>query len=157
MKARVRCAFDALQHHDLVLLEVDAHERTICARLAEHLRSVFPGYDVDVEYNRHGMDPKQIKVNPEEGKEYVYPDVIVHHRGKHGSNLLVMELKKSTNREPRDRDRAKLEGCMKEFDYRFAVLVDLQVGPTTARRRESLVRVHPPPAAERPPGRPWVG
>ena len=37
VKARVRCAFDALNHYDLKLLEQDANERTICARLAMHL------------------------------------------------------------------------------------------------------------------------
>ena len=145
--ARVRCAFDALEHRDLHLLENDANERTICARLAMYLQSVFPGYDVDVEYNRHGMDPKRIGVNPEGDEELVYPDLVVHHRGNDDCNLLIIEVKKSSNPETRHRDRAKLEGCVKQFKYRFAVLVDLRVGVLpTARRREQLDRVHPPSA-----------
>ena len=98
------------------------------------------------------MDPKRIEVDPEGDDELVYPDVVVHHRGNDDSNLLVMELKKSTNPESRDRDRAKLKGCVERFGYRFAVLVGLRVGvdPTPARRRESLERLNPPPAAEAP-------
>ena len=145
VEARVQCAFDALKHHDRQLLENDAHERTICARLAMYLQFVFPGYHVDVEYNRHGMDPKRIGVNPEGGEERVFPDVIVHHRGNDDSNLLVMELKKSTNPESRDADRRKLNHLVEEYRYEFAVLVDLPIGDdlTMAPRRWPINRVHP--------------
>ncbi|MCY4076732.1 MAG: hypothetical protein OXH04_15015 [Acidobacteria bacterium] len=145
VKARVRCAFNALEHQDLHLLENDAHERTICARLADHLRSVFPGYHVDVEYNRHCMDPKTIEVNPERDEQFVYPDVIVHHRGNDDSNLLVMELKKSTNPESRDPDRRKLNHLVEQYGYKFAVLVDLPIGGDliTTPRPWPVCRIHP--------------
>ena len=145
VKARAQRAFDALEHDDLHLLENGAHERTICARLADHLRSVFPGYDVDVEYNLHGVDPKTIEVNPEGDKQLVYPDVIVHHRGNDDSNLLVMELKKSTNSESRDPDRRKLNHLVEQYGYKFAVLVNLPVGGDlmTTPRPWPISRVHP--------------
>ena len=148
VEERTQRAFDALEHHDLHLLMANVSERTICARLAEHLRSVFPEYHVDVEYNRHGMDPKQIAVNPAGENKLVYPDVIVHHRGNDDGNLLVMELKKSTNPQSRDDDRSKLKHCVKKFGYEFALLVDLAVGDdlTVACRPRYLERVHPPNA-----------
>ena len=130
LNARVKCAFDALNHYDLLLLQNDAHERTVCARLAMYLQAVFPGYDVDVEYNRHGFDPKRLQEIPncKNHDSLVYPDVVVHRRGNDDSNLLVMELKKSTNTEPRDCDRTKLKCCVDAFKYDFAVLVDIPVG-----------------------------
>lgn len=149
VETRVKCALDALEHCDLRLLEYGVNERTICARLAVHLKAVFQGYDVDVEYNRHGMDPKRVEVDPGLGKDLVYPDVIVHRRGTDESNLLVMEVKKSTNREPRGRDRKKLKCCVEQFKYEFAVLVDIPIRArgTTAGRRSCMERVHPVSAA----------
>ena len=128
VKARLSCAFDALNHYDVRLLEYEANERTICARLAMHLQAVFPAYDVDVEYNRYGMDPKTIEMDPAPGETLIYPDVIIHRRGSQESNLLVMELKKCTNTAPRKRDRTKLEYCVEKFGYEFAVLVEIPVG-----------------------------
>ena len=141
-ETRVKRAFEALSHHDLQLLQNDANERTICARLATHLQAVFPEYHVDVEYNRHGMDPKRVEVDPEQGEELVYPDVIVHRRGGDEANLLVMELKKSTNSESRGRDRRKLRCCVEDFNYEFAMLVDIPIGDDRSPPR--IERVHPP-------------
>lgn len=105
----------------------------------------FSGYDVDVECNRHRMDPKTIEVNPEGGEQFVDPDVIVHHRGNDDSNLLVMELKKSTNPESRDPDRRKLNHLVEQYGYKFAVLVDLPVGGDlmTTPRPWPVCRIHP--------------
>lgn len=143
VEARLHCAFDALSHYDRRLLEYEANERTICARLAMHLQAVFPGYDVDVEYNRYGMDPKTVEMNPEPDETRIYPDLIVHRRGSQESNLLVMEVKKCTNSEPREYDRTKLEHCVMKFGYEFAVLVEIPVGVgmTVAGCRPSIERV----------------
>ena len=142
VETRVKRAFDALSYADLKLLQYDANERAICAQLATHLQAVFPEYHVDVEYNRHGMDPKRIKIDPERGGKLVYPDVIVHRRGSDESNLLVMEVKKSTNSQSRSRDRRKLRCCVEDFNYDFAVLVDIPIGGDG--RPPHIERVHPP-------------
>lgn len=142
VKTRVTRAFEALSRDDLQLLQLDANERTICARLATHLQAAFPEYHVDVEYNRHGMDPKRVQVNPEQGEDLVYPDVIVHRRGGDESNLLVMEVKKSTNLQSRSRDKRKLRCCVEAFNYEFAVLVDIPIGGDGSPPH--IQRVHPP-------------
>lgn len=78
------------------------------------LQNEFPEFNVDVEYNRDGEPPKRLGLPPdcanfnEEGEALVVPDVIVHRRGHDGPNILVLELKKTTNREPRNCDRERV-------------------------------------------------
>src|SRR5262245_39385124 len=88
------------------LLEYNLSERCIASRLAMYLQQVFPEYSVDVEYNRAGASPKRLGL-PEEcanywnhnGEALVVPDVIVHQRGSKGPHILILELKKTTNRD----------------------------------------------------------
>lgn len=80
VQRRVRRALRILFEHDLALLDGDASERAIAARLASHLTPFFPGYDVDVEYNRHGLDPKVVELPATcrgGGKKLIVPDLIV--------------------------------------------------------------------------------
>ena len=54
VKKRVIAAICALYRHDRELLAVDANERSITHKLAEHLQREFPEWHVDCEYNRVG-------------------------------------------------------------------------------------------------------
>ncbi len=131
LQARLREPLKTLVIKDGVLLEYDAGEQAIAAKLACYLAPLFPDYDVDVEYNRHGLDPKVVELGQEcrgGGEKRVVPDIIVHRRGTDGANLLVIELKKETNIEPRDCDRAKIVAMKREFGYRFGVLIDVPAG-----------------------------
>lgn len=121
--ARAVCA--ALQNllgEDAALFVRDVHERTITARLADHLRPQFPGWDVDPEYNRDGHEVK--KTNG----DIVVPDVIVHHRGTR-DNLLVIEARKSNTQEADEEVLKKLH-MFKAYDlqYRNALFVKFTVG-----------------------------
>jgi hypothetical protein len=53
----------------------------------------------------------------------IYPDIIVHHRGKGNENLLVIEAKKSSSRLGTDRDKEKLEAFGQQLGYEYCVLV----------------------------------
>jgi hypothetical protein len=94
------------------LLENDLSERCIASRLAMYLQAEFLDYSVDVEYNRHGYIPKKLGL-PDEcanywdelGRAFVVPDIIVHRRGSDGPNILVFEVKKTTNRNSRACDQ----------------------------------------------------
>lgn len=94
------------------LLEKDLGERTLTHRLAVHLESRFPGWDVDCDYNRLGERrlrlPKGSIVSTDDdiGKS-VFPDIVVHHRTV-PENLLAIELRKATNHQPPEHDRHKL-------------------------------------------------
>ena len=75
VKRRVIAAICALYRHDRELLDVDANERSITHKLAEHLQREFPGWHVDCEYNRVGREPRRLEAKT------VFPDIIVHRRG----------------------------------------------------------------------------
>jgi hypothetical protein len=118
----VTSAIHSLLARESQLLVANAHERTICAHLACYLKPSFPEWDVDIEYNRHGLDPKKIGVGEE--AELVYPDLIIHRRGKE-ENLLVVELKKGDSPQPDERDVKKLRAYRLHFAYKFALFLRL--------------------------------
>lgn len=112
-----------LLKHDRDLLKLDVHERTITGKLADHLRTRFLGWDVDVEYNRDGHQVKRAN------DDIVVPDVIVHRRNT-PDNLLVVEVKKSTSAVSDNDDLDKL-ACFKSspnLAYRHALFIKFTVG-----------------------------
>lgn len=128
---------------DQMLLVVDANERSISHKIAEHLLRAMPqdkwNYDIDCEYNRRNLEPKRLDLRPPLLREYpkqtctsddkgttVYPDIIVHQRRRQ-KNLLVIEIKKSTNRAERDRDLSKLMEFVRHpgYDYKFGLFLEM--------------------------------
>lgn len=130
---RLNNALRKLAANDRHLLEFDLSERCIAARLVLYLQSEFPELSVDVEYNRDGATPKRLDL-PEEcanyqdddGEALVVPDVIVHQRGHDGPNILVLELKKTTNREPRHCDRERVRALREQLGYSFGALIECE-------------------------------
>lgn len=131
VSTRLEAAFQALYENDINLIEMNAGERVIAARLAFYLQGLFPTYNVDVEYNRHGVDPKSIHLGPEcghEGENLIVPDIVIHRRGNDDYNILVLEIKKSTNPIPRDCDVAKLNALKQQYHYLFAAFIQINTG-----------------------------
>ncbi|MCL4678252.1 MAG: hypothetical protein KJ017_06625 [Alphaproteobacteria bacterium] len=128
-------ALEKLLVADFDLLEHDANERSISHRLAVYLESYFPGWNVDCEYNRDGHEPKRLSlqvdasVNLDDSHaKTVYPDIIVHKRGT-DQNLLVIEIKKSSNPESDGKkDKEKLKAYKSELGYKHAVFILINVG-----------------------------
>ena len=141
MENAVQGALRLLFVNDASLLETDVAERTIAARLMAYLIPRFPAHDVDVEYNRHGLEPKRVNL-PELYRGLrggrIYPDLIVHQRGHDRKNLLVIQIKKSTNRESRNYDRAVIEAMKQDFGYTRGLLIDLPAGPGASRLKPRL-------------------
>jgi hypothetical protein len=54
----------------------------------------------------------------------VYPDIIVHKRGR-TSNLLVIEVKKGSSPVGRQCDLEKLDAYRRQLKYEFAVAITL--------------------------------
>lgn len=129
-------SLEALRSNDDLLLEYDVHERTIAAKLAYYLTPMFPRLHVDVEYNKHGVDPKRVWLDDpcrslaavKAGSSLVVPDIVVHRRGIDSENLLAIELKKSTNRIPRECDEQKLRAYRAELGYTFVTLLEIPAG-----------------------------
>lgn len=154
---KVSAALRDLQRQDSFLLVNDLHERSIAHQFAVYLQRYFRSYRVDCEYNGNLQSESGRKViyslnselnnirattqialdNPmEEEMEAlkVFPDIIVHHRGHNTKNLLVIEIKKSSNRRYHQFDKEKLcaftaVGC--EFQYNFGLFLEIGTGNRT--------------------------
>ena len=112
------------------LLELGVTERALSHHLARYLANLVPGgYDVDVEYNRHGGDPKRLKLPPRRALDRelratnVFPDILVHKRNTDEHNLLVLEMKKPG--EELEYDELKLRAFRVELGYTHAVHIIL--------------------------------
>ena len=110
------------RNYDLSLLERDVNERAISHQIGCYLKNEFSDPNVDCEYNRLGNKPK----NSSDG-ELILPDIVIHRRGVNEKNLLVIEIKKSTNRdiEPDKKkllDLTKIDG---KFQYQLGLLLIL--------------------------------
>jgi hypothetical protein len=133
----VNTALAELLRCDSYLLESDVNERSITHRLATYLQSQFPDWHVDCEYNRNHDDVKRLELAERQTTDVslvavtVYPDIIVHRRDT-DENLLVIEMKKSTNRESSEYDIQKLTAFKRELGYTFAVFVLLGSGVKNA-------------------------
>ena len=160
-----------------------ASERAIAHRLAVYLECglrsegiVEDGglISVDCEYNRHldGMKthriPEELIIIVEKAKRnpkpisddegfYVFsiaPDIIVHHRGEDDLNLLVIELKKTTNHEIPKYDDLKLRCFTKEgrdayaYQLGFAVVAVDDVAPAERELKLSTLYANGRPQPE---------
>jgi hypothetical protein len=112
------------------LLDRNVSERALTHHLARFLRERVPRpLVVDVEYNRHGDDPKRLLLprrNAEDDElraTTVFPDIIVHVRGTDDHNLLVLEVKKPG--EAIEYDERKLRAFREQLHYRHAAHVIL--------------------------------
>jgi len=133
-------------------LKTDANERSLSHHLANCLSQHFPGWDIDCEYNRDGFDnakalnlpPRTQPTSNDADTRTVFPDIIVHRRGQSGSanNLLVVEVKKSSNRDEEEYvyDRVKLRQFQTQLGYQHAYLVKLDTdhSPPAGNRIERI-------------------
>lgn len=134
----VHAAYRDLVENDFALFEVDANERSLTHKLAEHLQRQFPDWHVDCEYNRKGELPKRLKVttvrtNNTDGGT-VFPDIIIHHR-KTNENLVVIEAKKNSTVGTGDVEE-KLRTYISDHGYRFAFVVVFPVGDKASEANE---------------------
>ena len=138
---KLREALKCLLSDDSYLLENDVNERSISHRLAMYLQRLFDSWHVDCEYNKNhditkklGSYPKTLEINDADAKT-VYPDIIVHKRGT-SENLVVIEVKKSTNNVNNNYDKQKLKAFKGELGYCYAVALTLRTGPARSGENE---------------------
>jgi len=134
----VLIALAALLEQDRHLLQVDANERAITYRFAIYLQEQMPGWHIDCEYNRDGIEPKKLRhleLYPDSDDveaKTVFPDVIAHHRGTH-ENYLVIEFKKSSSKVDTEIDYMKLRGYTRELGYQYALFIKVGTGENTGK------------------------
>lgn len=133
VEERLREAINWLLNRDRFLLVNNVNERSISHKLAEHLQVIFPDWHVDCEYNRNHASVKKLRFEPsnlsadDTQGTTVYPDIIVHRRGTK-QNLLVIEVKKSTNVDNGDFDREKLDLFIADLGYTCGAFVEFATG-----------------------------
>ena len=135
---RVVRAILSLYRNDRELLQVDANERSITHKLAEHLQKEFQEWHVDCEYNRRGFNKKKLIeiMKPELPTENtilddteartVFPDIIIHKRTT-PLNLLVIEVKKDNDYDS-TMDIQKLVAFGQDRNYRYRFGLFLRLG-----------------------------
>ena len=133
IKRRIDDAIAEFHTVDMYLLENDLNERCIAARMSYHLQSHFQDHFVDVEYNRIGEIPKRLEIHEDcakhfnkDGKAIVVPDVIIHHRGPEGPNLLVIEFKKLSNPKGTYCDQMRLKAFVEGIGYSYGALIECE-------------------------------
>ncbi|MGN6712894.1 hypothetical protein [Anaerocolumna jejuensis] len=143
IKRRLSLAIEVLRLNDNYLLINDVNERSISHKLATYMEQTFgKTFDIDCEYNRNIGDIKKISILKSKWDELnnypmitedeilcekkVFPDIIVHKRGKSDKNLLIIEVKKSTSTVSEDYDIEKLKyytSSTNDLNYKFGAFI----------------------------------
>lgn len=139
----VNGALDRLVAGHPQLLDLDVSERALTHHLAKYISTLVPArLNVDVEYNRHGGDPKRLNlrhrraIDNELRATTVFPDVIVHVRNTDEFNYIVLEVKKPG--EDLEYDNEKLHAFKEELGYRHAAHVILGIGQSGVLVRDVI-------------------
>lgn len=129
LKEIFKLANDNFINSDKELFESKVSERTLCGALMLHLHEklknseIYPGYHVDVEYNRNrgGRKTSKAKTIMKQSGDIksITCDLIVHSRGQcvEKDNLIAIEMKKSTrSRKSKEKDRERLR-CLTKSSF----------------------------------------
>lgn len=101
--------------------EYHVGERSIVFRFAHYLLNIIDSdselkkYDLDCEYNRNGSECKVLPAFP----NGVYPDVIIHKRGRNDGNLAVIEFKTYWNSDISNDEKKVKQLTDKKGKYRY--------------------------------------
>jgi len=125
IKEKVLKAINKVLKYDKILFEINSSERSIAFRLATYIEKEFPEWNVDFEYNRYADEIKVLKRDKKD-KNFL-PDIVVHKRTIR-DNLLVIEIKKSSEsikgeKVKWDRERLEFLTTNKRYEYDLGVFV----------------------------------
>lgn len=142
----VKRAIQKLLREDEFLFKYDLSERCVMHKFAEYLQPRFQnfGYVVDCEYNRDANSNLNIATKAGYIRKVnfygnpVLPDIIIHKRTDPSKltddfNLCVIEIKQTTNPEPRkvDKDKLKIYTCSRKdggLNYQLGIFIDFYSG-----------------------------
>lgn len=89
-------------------------EWNLCHHLAIQLQQFFPEYDCDIEIIKPYYNRKR-------------PDIILHHRGNHKNNFLVVEAKKDDEEGfEEDKDKMQKNWFKHPLSYKFGAVVNFK-------------------------------
>lgn len=149
LKAMFLAANRSFIENHASLLKRELSERCLCGALMCELnkqleKNACNNYYADIEFNRAFENAiNNVKHLPdEEGTpKRVFPDIIVHSRGKvTPDNLLALEMKKSTaRREAKERDKNRLSLLTSSYPYKYKLGVYYEINN---KRRQILVEFY---------------
>jgi hypothetical protein len=122
IEKNIEHALDLVYRVDAYLIEKEAHEQAISARIMLHLQHLFPEWNVDVEYNRQGEN-----INPKKDADghNRKPDIIIHKRGPRGPNLAIILVKCKWNTQDRSQDEFVVSDLKTSHNYQSAFLIEI--------------------------------
>lgn len=144
LHAKVEKALHEFFSKDKELLCIDANERSITHKLAEHLQRQFADLDVDCEYNRYDYKVKRppneegIETTYSSKRDTVYPDIVVHKRASQLDNKIVIEVKKSNNKRNVSSDKARLRKFTNagyRYEYNLGLFLEFGVRKQSGLKR----------------------
>lgn len=149
---RLHNCFGKFVSNETELLKQNAHEEAITSCLLRYLTEEFSDfpYHIDSQYDRRIVNNKiikkhieilenelpeflddEIKVKDGRLRKEILPDIIFHDRNSFGHNFLVIEVKKSTNKNriQREWDYLKLRiMTTRDLNYKYGVFVEFHTG-----------------------------
>lgn len=166
MIQNLRHALSEFASKESALLIMDSNESSIASRLVEYLSSSFEEYKLDIEtrydarvlendslsrqmdylVTRLPLDKWPKAKNEDEilTKRDLLPDIIFQDNGSRNKNYLVIEVKKTTNKDMVDRvwDIIKLaEMTSSEMNYRFGAFIEFTCGEEFNESRPFKLKV----------------
>lgn len=149
LKAMFLEANRAFLENHVILIRRKISERCLCGALMYELNKQLEkngcnNYYADIEFNRAFENTiNNVKHLPdEEGTpKRVFPDIIVHSRGKvTPDNLLALEMKKSkARREAKERDKNRLSLLTSSYPYKYKLGVYYEINH---KKRQILVEFY---------------
>ncbi len=147
-------ALEEFYDKDKLLIKYKVAERALTHKLAEYLQKKFHDYNVDCEYNKVGEgDPKRVMElisrmcqdglcygdceQCRKNKCVIFPDIIVHHRGK-DDNLLVIEAKTSWSNSGQGQDFKKLQALIDSGKYQYILGIAFRFDSTFTQTVETI-------------------
>ena len=134
----VNKALDVLYEKDHILIENNVEEECIVSVFTRYFERIMlekklltPNISIDNEYNRDFLSESTYKkILYDDEYHIIKPDFIMHERGKNTNNILVIEFKKSSNRNESDRridhiKLSKLTDSKFNYEYILGLFIDL--------------------------------
>ena len=124
LRQKVNSVLGKIYELDHTLIQSGGQERSLSFRFGlyfnQEIKSIewLNTLDIDLEYNKNGMEPKRIPRRP----NGVVPDFIFHQRGNNENNVLVIEFKGWWSNDSRENDVIKLEDFVhQEGEYKYGL------------------------------------
>lgn len=137
LKAMFLAANRSFIENHASLLKRELSERCLCGTLMCELnkqleKNACNNYYADIEFNRafeNTINNVKHLLDEEGTTKRVFPDIIVHSRGKvTPDNLLAIEMKKSTaRREAKERDKNRLSLLTSSYPYKYKLGVYYEI------------------------------